>query len=106
MKNLIILTTVAIVLVGTVVFLFSKDTAESPALSPSPTLTSTSIPSTSSGQVTSPQATSTPIVEETPVSSPTISNIVVIYSDSGYSPATVIVKKGDTVVFDNKSSKM
>ena len=92
MKNLIILTIVAIVLVGVIVFIYSGDTVEAPTLTPTSTI--------------SPQVTPTPTVEETPVSSPVISNTTVLYSNSGYSPATITVKKGDTVFFDNKSSKI
>ena len=78
MKQLIILTIVAVALIGIVVFLYTRNSGEVPTLSP----------------------TSTPL--------PTVlgSKVTVTYSDSGYGPATVTVKKGDTVVFDNKGSKM
>lgn len=90
MKNLIILTIVVVVLVGVVVFLYTRDSEEIPVLSPTLTLTPT------------------PTVEGTPIPLPTVSGskATVTYSDSGYSPAEVKIKKGDTVVFDNKSSKM
>lgn len=77
----------AIVLVGVVVFLFLRGTSEVSV--PSPTLTPTST------------------AKETPM--PTtiqVSKTIVTYSDSGYSPLTITVKKGDTVVFENKSSRM
>ena len=88
MKQLIILTIVAILMVGVVVFLFTRDKGETTMLSPTPS------------------PTSSPVSEESLLPLPTVSEVVVNYSDSGYSPATVTVKKGDTVVFDNKGSKM
>jgi plastocyanin len=88
MKRVIILVVVAVVLIGIIVFLYTRNSGEVPALSPIPTLT--------------------PIVEETSTLLPIVSEskVVVTYSDSGYSPATATVKKDDTVVFDNESSKM
>lgn len=90
MRNLIILIAVAVILVGVVVFLYTRDSEEASILSPTPTLTST------------------PTAEETPIPLPTVSEskVTVTYSDSGYSPAEIQIKKGDTVVFDNKSPKM
>ena len=85
MKNLII---VAVVLIGIVVFLYMRNGEEGPVSSPTSTPTSTA--------------------GETPTPLPTVSElkVTVIYSDSGYSPIDVKIKKGDTVVFDNNSSKM
>jgi len=92
MKKLILSTIVAIVLVGVVVFLFARDRGEVPALSPTPTLTPT------------------PVSEESPLplSTPIASKVAVItYTDSGYSPSTVRIKRGDGLVdFKNTSSKM
>lgn len=86
--KLIIITIVAIVLVGIIIFMFSKDTVEAPVVSPYPT----------------------PPIEETPTPSPTptpaVSKVTVTYSDSGYSPAIVVFKKGGTIVFKNQSSIM
>jgi len=88
MKQLIILTIVAVALIGIVVFLYTRDSGEVSTLSPTPT------------------PTPTPVSEESPLPLPTVleSKVTVTYSDSGYSPATITVKKGDTVVFDNKGS--
>ncbi|OGN14409.1 MAG: hypothetical protein A3J47_03145 [Candidatus Yanofskybacteria bacterium RIFCSPHIGHO2_02_FULL_43_22] len=88
MKQVIILVVVAVVLIGIIVFLYTRNSGEVPALSPIPTLT--------------------PIVEETSTPLPIVSEskVTVTYSDSGYSPATATVKKDDTVIFDNESSKM
>ena len=88
MKQLIILTIVAILMVGVVVFLFTRDKGETTMLSPTPS------------------PASSPVSEESLLPLPTVSEVVVNYSDSGYSPIDVKIKKGDTVVFDNNSSKM
>lgn len=84
MKQLVVLTVMAIILIGVVVFLYSGDTTEAPTPTPTPT------------------------VEETPMPLPIVSGskVAVTYSDSGYGPAEVKIKKGDIVVFDNKGSKM
>lgn len=85
MKKLILLSIVAIVLVAVVLFLFSRDTAEAPVLSPSP-----------HPSPTATEGAATPI--------PAVSKISVTYSNSGYSSAIVTVKKGDSVIFENKGS--
>lgn len=89
MSKLIILIITAIVLVGVVVFLFTRETVEAPVLSSTPILTPT------------PTSEKTPIPLSTPIAAKAIT-----YSDSGYSPTTMTIKKGDTVIFDNQSSKM
>lgn len=88
MQKLIILTIVAILLVGVSVFLYTKDGSEVAVLSPTPT--------------------PTPTAEVTPIPLPTTSEsrITVTYSDSGYNSSEVKIKKGDSVVFENKGSKM
>ena len=97
MTKLISLSIVAIVLVGVVVFLFYRPAAEvEPVFD-----MQGSVPS------------ETDLTEEnvdTPnqsVDTDTTGQVeTVTYSDSGYSPATITVKKGDTITFDNKSSKI
>ena len=48
---------------------------------------------------------------EAPISSPIISpspsveQNVVVYTDAGYSPSTLRIKKGETVIFKNQSSR-
>ena len=88
MNKLISLTIVAILMLGIVVFLYSKDTVEAPIITSIPTVEEASTP---------PPISSTP-------SAP--SGITVTYSDSGYMPSTVKIKKGETVFFENKSSEM
>lgn len=90
MKKLIISTIVAIALVGVVVFLFLRDTSEVPIVSPYPT------PPTEEVQTPSPIPTPTPAALK----------VTVTYSDSGYSPAAITVKRGGTIIFDNKSSRI
>ncbi|MBI2674143.1 MAG: hypothetical protein HYX22_00160 [Candidatus Yanofskybacteria bacterium] len=99
MTKLILLTIVAIVLVGVVVFLYSGDTVQAPGSSPTPTTTD---------NVPVPTPTPTPVNEESSSPLPTVSEskVTVTYSDFGYGPAIVTVEKGDTVIFDNKGSKM
>ena len=65
MKQVIILVVVAVVLIGIIVFLYTRNSGEVPALSPIPTLT--------------------PIVEETSTPLPIVSEskVTVTYSDSG-----------------------
>ena len=100
MKQLILLVVVAVVLVGVVVFLYSRDIVEAPTeFSRSGDAHTPRTPT--------PTPTVTPLITETtPVPLPTVSKITVTYSDSGYSPAEITVKKGDTVVFINRGSKM
>ena len=86
MKNLII---VAVALVGVVAFLYMRDGEKGPVLSP----TSTSAPTSTTGGNPMPQST----VSE--------SKVTITYSDSGYSPTEVEIKKGDTIIFENNSSK-
>lgn len=63
-------------------------------------------------QVQTPAAETSPIPnsetspqETTPTSETPSSQNVVIYTDSGYSPNTLSIKKGETVVFQNNSSQ-
>lgn len=53
-------------------------------------------------EMAGPTATPTPTVSPTPT--PTPATPLVTYTDSGYSPATVTVKKGETVTWKNNSS--
>lgn len=43
-------------------------------------------------------------VPQTPTSTSTKENLVVNYTDSGFSPKTITIKKGQTVTFVNQSS--
>lgn len=55
---------------------------------------------------TAPSATETPTTTSTDlVESPTIESMMVTYSDSGFLPASLTVKVGDTVTFKNQSGK-
>ncbi len=49
---------------------------------------------------------STPIITPTPTQAPTQEGNTVVYTDAGYSPATLTVKKGQTVIWKNESSRM
>ena len=98
MKQIITLTIVAVILVGVVLFLFSQDTGERPLVLPSPTPT----PTVEKTPVLSPETSPTP----KPSPTPSVSKVTVTYSDSGYSPPMGRIKKGNFIVFENKSSKM
>lgn len=88
MKKIIII--FAVVLVGVAVYLFSKNNGGMPAVSPTPTPT----------PVSSAETTPTPSpASETP-------KTTILYSDSGYSPSTVNIKKGDAVIFKNTAATM
>ncbi|MBI4158559.1 MAG: hypothetical protein HY505_03010 [Candidatus Yanofskybacteria bacterium] len=103
MKNLIILIIVAIVLINVVVFIFSRDTAEAPVLSPSSILTPPILSPTELEEQNRESSISQPSQNGSgKIGIITSQKATVTYSDSGYSPATIIVKRGDMVVFDNK----
>ena len=83
MKQIIILAVLAIILIGVVVFLYSGGT-DRPALEIDIGIES----------------------KESPGANIIGQAKTVMYSDSGYSPATITVNRGDTVVFNNKGTKM
>ena len=84
-----IIVAVVIIVAGLAGFFLFRDTEapiSSPIISPSPSQTAPS-----------------PIIQETP--SPSVEQNVVVYTDAGYSPSTLRIKKGGTVVFKNQSSR-
>ncbi|MEK7138627.1 MAG: hypothetical protein AAB799_00405 [Patescibacteria group bacterium] len=85
MKKTIIFLSIAIILVVVFVFIKSDGGVKSPEGSPVPTPTPT------------PTATSTP---------ESVSENVIMYSDSGYAPSTLTIKVGELVTFKNAGSKM
>jgi len=92
MNKLISLTIVAIIMLGIVVFLYSGDIVEAPTPTPNPTVEEAPTPSpASSGMLPTPSV---------------LPGATVTYSDSGYMPSTVKIKRGETVLFENKSSGM
>ena len=87
--NKIIVAVIVIIAAGLAgFFLFRSPGAPvtSPIISPSPSQTAPS-----------------PIIQETP--SPSVEQNVVVYTDAGYSPSTLRIKKGETVIFKNQSSR-
>ncbi len=77
----------ATVLVG---WMFLKNNREVLINSPTPTISPTPTPLVSPELLVSP--------------SPVVSKNIVIYTDSGYTPNTIKIKKGETVTWKNKSS--
>jgi plastocyanin len=92
-KTIIIIALVAIVLLGGYFLFFKGKFRQAP-----------SFPSPSFEQPT----TSPPIIEEQPTEEESAGEEmvnVVSYTDSGYSPSTIKIKKGETVTFKNESSR-
>lgn len=99
MKNLIFIIIFILILAGVIIFIFSQDTIEEPTVSPTPPVLT---PRPTSSVLLPTSTLTSPVLSPTPATS----KVSVTYLDSGYSPAIVTVKKGDTVYFENKSSKM
>lgn len=92
-KTIIIIALVAIVLLGGYFLFFKGKFRQAP-----------SFPPPSFEQPT----TSPPIIEEQPTEEESAGEEVVnvvSYTDSGYSPSTIKIKKGETVTFKNESSR-
>lgn len=70
--------------------------------SPVPSSNLPTAPSTSNQQPASPSPTTRESVTRT---TPAVEQNVVTYTDSGYSPGTLRVKVGTTVIFKNESSR-
>lgn len=84
-KTIVIIAVIAVVLVGGYFLFFRGVSQPTPSVEPS-------IQQQPSQQ---PPASQAPVVKEN----------VVIYTDSGFSPNTLTIKKGDTVIFRNQSSQ-
>lgn len=101
MKNLIFIITLILILVGVMVFVFSRNNVEEPTVPPTPI--STPRPTSS---VSTPTPSTSPVLSPTPTQPQKTSKASVTYLDSGYSPSVITIKKDDIVYFENKSSKM
>jgi len=53
----------------------------------------------------SPESVQEPTSQSTKEQTPIVEEKVIIYTDTGYSPNTLTIKNGETVVFKNQSSK-
>lgn len=92
MNKSALLTIVAVVMLGIVVFIYSRDAVKTPIPTPTPTVEEETTPfPTSSGMIPMPS---------------TVPGVTVTYSDSGYMLSTVTIKRGEKVFFENKSSGM
>lgn len=97
-KAIIAIVIVAVVLVGGY-FLFRG--SYQPAPSVLQTSNQQTVPQASAPEPSSNTATPQPPVGQAPATE----EKVVMYTDSGYSPNTITVKKGETVTFKNNSSQ-
>lgn len=61
-------------------------------------------PSPSVPQSSNQQPNQLPVSEQPSAPSPATENNVVIYTDNGYSPSTLTIKRGETITFKNQSS--
>ncbi|MEO8637679.1 MAG: hypothetical protein ABI430_02130 [Candidatus Taylorbacteria bacterium] len=93
-KNYVIGGIVVIVVIAVIALAMNKgNTALAPSeISPSPSVT----------ESVTPTPTPNPTVSTNPGTS-TVAKVIVIYTNSGFSPKTVTVKKGSTVEFVNQS---
>lgn len=90
---LILILIVAVVILG---WLFLKSPAPVAVQNPTP------VPvTTEPTAIIEPTVTAPPKTTNTPTKTP---QNIVTYTDSGYSPSALTIKKGDTVVWENKSS--
>lgn len=97
-KTIIAIVIVAVVLVGGYFLLRGS-------YQPAPTVPQTSNQQTAP-QASAPEPSNNVATPQPPVSqTPTVKESVVTYTDSGYSPTTLTVKKGATVTFKNQSSR-
>ena len=91
-KGLIISFVVVVVIVAAI-WLTTREANEVAGPVPTPTLT------------ISPTISPTSAVSPTPTPTPTQQSNLVTHTDSGYSPATITIKKGQTVTWKNNSSR-
>ena len=88
MKKILLTTIIlAVVLVG---WILSRNRGDVVLNTPTPVVSPT------------PDSTSSP--QATPLVSPVISKNIITYTNSGYTPNTITIKKGETVTWKNESS--
>ena len=99
-KILSIVVVLAVVLVGWMLLRNKRDIAvntSTPTVSPTstPLVSPFPSPAVSGSPASSPSTTTSP--------SPVISKNLITYTDSGYAPNTITIKKGETVTWKNES---
>lgn len=99
-KGLIISFVVVVVVVAAWVSMRGGDKVAGPVPTPTPTLSSTP----SAMPITSPAPGASPTKTPTPTPVPTQPSNTITYTNSGYSPATITIKKGQTVTWKNNGS--
>jgi plastocyanin len=94
-KNIITFIAVVIAVLGAGYIIFQKQEPQEKVVAQTPTPTSTPTP-----------AAIVPPAIPPPAPAPQVSApLVVIYTDSGYQPQSLTIKKGDAVTFNNKSTQ-
>ena len=96
--NKIIIAIIVLAVIGLAgYFLFRNPGAPGPSPTPSPTA-SAPMPS---------EFAPGPVIQETPTPSkiPLNKQNIVVYTDAGYSPSLLTIKKGEIVIFKNQSSR-
>ena len=94
-KTIIAIVIIAVVLVGGY-FLFSRG---------APQQTPSVLEPSSEQPITQPPASEQPSQQPPASQVPAVKENVVTYTNSGYSPSTLTIKKGETVTFKNQSSR-
>lgn len=102
-----ILLTVVVLVVVLISWMLLKNKADVALETPTYTVSSTSDSTflTGSGQANSPQAMQTSLVSPKPKVSPSLVILknIIIYTNLGYTPNTMTIKKGETITWKNES---
>ncbi len=99
-KNLMVVVLLLVILVGGYFLMANKQAPSDVGNEPIGSLTPTV---TEEANVEAPGENTNALATDTVT--PPVEEKVISYTDSGYSPNSLIIKKGDSVVFKNESSK-
>lgn len=103
--NKVLIISFVVVVVVVVAWVVTKNGTEvaGPVTTPTPTLS----PAVSTTPVVSisPPSGASPTKTPTPTPAPTQQSNLITYTDSGYSPAVITIKRGQTVTWKNNSSR-
>ncbi len=115
-RNIAISIVIVLAVVIAAVLLYSgRDSSPTPTVTATPlvsasssmsaTPTSSVSPSTSTSASPSSSVSKTPTPSPTKTATPKPSTVTIMYTDEGFSPATVTITKGSTVIWKNNSTK-